>query len=81
MGNTMRVIPKPLELKINWNAWEVPAIFKFIQKTGSVTDEEMRNVFNMGIGLVAIVPVDKLDKALDVVSNLGETAIIMGEVV
>lgn len=81
MGNTMRVIPKPLELKINWNAWELPAIFKFIQKTGSVIDEEMRNVFNMGIGLVAIVPVDKLDKTLEVVSNLGETAIIMGEVV
>lgn len=81
MGNTMRVVPKTLELKINWNAWEVPAIFKLIQKTGSVTDDEMRNVFNMGIGLVAIVPHDKLDKALEIVSNLGETAIIMGEVV
>ncbi|MBK7867258.1 MAG: phosphoribosylformylglycinamidine cyclo-ligase [Ignavibacteriales bacterium] len=80
-GNTMRIVPKPLELKINWNAWDVPAIFKFIQKTGSVTDEEMRNVFNMGIGLIAIVPTDKLDKALEVVSTLGEAAIIMGEVV
>lgn len=81
MGNTMRVIPKSLELKINWNAWEVPAIFKFIQKAGSVTDEEMRSVFNMGIGLVAIIPADKLDKAIEVASNIGETAIIMGEVV
>ncbi|GAB1442558.1 phosphoribosylformylglycinamidine cyclo-ligase [Ignavibacteriales bacterium] len=80
-GNTMRVIPKSLELKINWDAWDVPAIFQFIQKTGSVTDEEMRKVFNMGIGLVAIVPIDKMDKALEVVSSVGETAIIMGEVV
>lgn len=80
-GNTMRVIPKSLELEINWDAWDVPAIFQFIQKTGSVTDEEMRKVFNMGIGLVAIVPIDKMDKALEVVSSVGETAIIMGEVV
>lgn len=80
-GNTMRVIPKSLELKINWDAWDVPAIFQFIQKTGSVTDEEMRKVFNMGIGLVAIVPIDMMDKALEVVSSVGETAIIMGEVV
>ncbi len=81
MGNTMRVVPKSLGLKINWDAWEVPEIFKFIQKTGSVVDEEMRNVFNMGIGLVAIVPADKLDKAIETASNLGEKAIIMGEVV
>jgi phosphoribosylformylglycinamidine cyclo-ligase len=80
-GNTMRIIPKSMKLKIDWDSWEVPAMFKFIQKAGSVTDEEMRSVFNMGLGLVAVVPPDKLTEVQEAALSLGETAILMGEVV
>ena len=42
-------------MKINWYAWSVLPIFKLIQETGSIDDEEMRKVFNLGIGLIAVI--------------------------
>ncbi len=51
VGNTKRILPNGLKLKIDWSKWEVPPIFKLIQDAGDISDEEMREVFNMGIGL------------------------------
>ena len=55
IGNTKRVVPAGLKINIDWNMWKWPAIFKLIQKEGNISDIEMRNVFNLGIGLIAIV--------------------------
>ncbi|MCK9281221.1 MAG: phosphoribosylformylglycinamidine cyclo-ligase [Melioribacteraceae bacterium] len=55
IGNTKRVVPNDLFIKVDWNTWERPAIFKFIQEAGSLKEEEMQLVFNNGIGLVAII--------------------------
>ena len=81
IGNTKRVVPKGLSLKIDWNAWEMPALFKLIQKTGNIADDEMREVFNIGIGLIAIVDKNDVDKVKSVSARVNETAVIMGEVV
>ena len=54
-GNTRRVIPEDTILKIDWNSWEKPAIFRLIQKTGNVPEKDMRRTFNLGIGLIFIV--------------------------
>ncbi len=75
IGNTKRVVPKDLHIKIDWNAWNVPPIFKLIQETGKVSDDEMREAFNMGIGLIAIVDKDDVDK------TLVEKGIVIGEVI
>ena len=64
VGNTKRVVPSNYEIKIDWTSWKVPEIFKLIQKTGDIEDEEMRKVFNMGIGLIAII--DKNDSKIKV---------------
>jgi phosphoribosylformylglycinamidine cyclo-ligase len=80
VGNTKRILPKGLHLKINWSNWEVPAIFKLIQDAGNISDEEMREVFNMGIGLVFIVSKENLESALRLSQELNEQAIIIGEV-
>ena len=56
IGNTKRVVPEGLKLAIDWNSWPVPPIFTLIQNTGEVPDDDMREAFNMGIGLIAIVP-------------------------
>ena len=64
VGNTKRVVPKGKEIKIDWSSWEVPPIFNLIQKTGEIEDEEMRMVFNMGIGLIAIVDKNMYPKLL-----------------
>jgi phosphoribosylformylglycinamidine cyclo-ligase len=48
-------VPKGFYINIDWKAWKQPSIFKLIQETGRISDDEMRNVFNLGIGLIAIV--------------------------
>lgn len=80
IGNTKRVVPKDLQIKMNWNSWELPAIFKLIQEVGKIADEEMRHVFNIGIGLIAIVDVKDADKVLEVASSIGEKGIVVGEI-
>lgn len=54
-GNLPRVLPQGIGAKIYKDSWEVPPIFKFIQREGQVEIEEMFRVFNMGIGMIAIV--------------------------
>lgn len=61
IGNTKRVVPDGLTLEIDWNAWEIPPIFQLIQKTGSVSDEEMRAAFNLGIGMIIIADEKNVD--------------------
>lgn len=81
IGNTKRIIHKELDLLINWRAWEMPAIFKLIQHTGKISDEEMQMVFNCGIGLVAIVSKDDKSKIFNTAINLQEHPILIGEVI
>ncbi|KAF0139802.1 MAG: phosphoribosylformylglycinamidine cyclo-ligase [Stygiobacter sp.] len=80
IGNTKRVVPKDLQIKMNWNAWELPAIFKLIQEVGKIADEEMRQVFNLGIGLIAIVNPNDVNKVLETASAIGEKGIVIGEI-
>jgi phosphoribosylformylglycinamidine cyclo-ligase len=81
IGNTKRVVPRGLSLKVDWNAWELPPIFKLIQAAGSIAAEEMRDVFNIGIGLIAIVDKNDVDKAMSLAAAANEPAIVIGEVV
>ncbi len=80
LGNTRRILPPELALKIDWKSWVVPPIFNLIQKLGEIEDDEMRNVFNLGIGLILIVSKENLEK---VIADLKEkeTYWIIGEVV
>jgi phosphoribosylformylglycinamidine cyclo-ligase len=81
IGNTKRVVPKGLSLKVDWNAWEIPPIFKLIQGTGNIAPEEMRDVFNIGIGLIAIVDKNDADKVINIAAEANEPAIVIGEVI
>jgi len=80
IGNTKRILPKELKLKIDWSKWEVPAIFKLIQETGEISDDEMREIFNLGIGLVFIISKNEVDTTLKLAKDLNEKAILIGEV-
>jgi len=80
VGNTKRILPEGLKIKIGWNKWEVPAIFKLIQQAGEISDEEMREVFNMGIGLIFVVSKNEVEAAFKLCSELNENPIVIGEV-
>ncbi len=80
VGNTNRILPEGLSLKINWNSWEVPAIFKLIQSAGNISDEEMRKVFNLGIGLIAVVDKNDVKQVITLAKNINENSVVLGEV-
>jgi phosphoribosylformylglycinamidine cyclo-ligase len=80
VGNTKRVVPKEHKLKIQWGNWEASSIFKLIQETGKISDEEMRKVFNMGIGLVVIVSRDEEELTLELARECREHPLIIGEI-
>jgi phosphoribosylformylglycinamidine cyclo-ligase len=79
-GNTRRVVRAPLELRIDWSAWERPAIFSFIQSEGDVPEDAMREAFNLGIGLVIVAAPSAVGEVMSRLSGLGETAVVVGGV-
>ena len=56
VGNLPRCIPDGLEAKVDYTSWERPKIFQKVKEAGNITEEEMRKVFNMGIGYCLVVP-------------------------
>ena len=81
IGNTKRIVPSGLNIRIDWNSWQVPEIFKLIQKTGQIRDDEMREVFNMGIGLIIIVSEGDKETTMKLVRELNEKPKIIGEII
>ncbi len=79
-GNTKRILPDGLSLKIDWNSWERPAIFEIIQKTGNVPEEDMRQTFNLGIGLIAVVAEKNVDAITKKVNKISEDVLKLGAV-
>ena len=55
LGNLSRVLPEGLEAHIDWHAWERPPVFTWLAEHG-VEEDELRRVFNLGIGMCAVVP-------------------------
>jgi phosphoribosylformylglycinamidine cyclo-ligase len=81
IGNTMRVVPKGLSLKIDWFAWQRPFIYDLIQSVGQVPEYDMTRTFNLGVGLVFIVDKKNVDTAMKILKSKKEKPFVMGEVV
>ena len=79
IGNTSRIIPDGLDMKIDWQSWNVLPIFNLIQMTGNVSDDEMRHAFNLGIGMILIVDKNKVDSTIDACKN--ENPVVIGEII
>jgi phosphoribosylformylglycinamidine cyclo-ligase len=80
-GNICRALPKGLDAEIDLGAWEVPPIFRFLQKHGGVSEEEMLRVFNMGIGFVLIVRPTFAEAAMRKLAKSGEQVFKIGRIV
>jgi phosphoribosylformylglycinamidine cyclo-ligase len=76
-GNVGRTLPAGCDAVIRRGSWPVPGIFHEIQQAGSISDDEMTQVFNCGIGMVAMVGADEVDAVLAVAGD----AHVIGEVV
>jgi phosphoribosylformylglycinamidine cyclo-ligase len=78
--NLPRVLPADARAEIRLGSWEIPAIFHFLQEAGEVASEEMFRVFNMGIGMVAVVAPDALREVLAALRRAGGRPAIVGSV-
>ena len=81
VDNIPRVLPKSLDCVIRRGSWDMLPIFKIIEQRSGVPDDELYQVFNMGIGMVAIVAADKADAVLKFIRAQKHQAWIIGEVV
>ncbi|MGI6784200.1 MAG: phosphoribosylformylglycinamidine cyclo-ligase [Aminivibrio sp.] len=77
--NVRRVVPSHLSLSVDFGAWPRPAIFELLQSRG-ISEEEMRKVFNLGIGFVFIVPGDRGGEMTELLASLGEEAYTIGKI-
>jgi phosphoribosylformylglycinamidine cyclo-ligase len=81
IGNTRRVIPEGFELDIDWDSWDRPAIFDLIKKTGNVPEEDMRQTFNLGIGLIAVTGQHLIHDIRELLAEENEMVYEIGRVV
>jgi phosphoribosylformylglycinamidine cyclo-ligase len=80
-GNLARVLPERCDAVVRRGTWEEPRVFAEIQNAGDVPNAEMEHVFNLGVGMLAVVPGGDALHALDVVRAAGHDAWVVGEIV
>ena len=79
--NIPRSLPKGYGAKIKKSSIRILPIFELLQKEGNISERDMFNTYNMGVGMSVVVSKDEADKALEVLKANGEDAYIIGEIV
>lgn len=79
-GNLIRVLPEGCEAVVNSASWELPPLFKLLQSGGKVATEEMRDVFNLGVGLIAALPAKEVDAVRAAARTAGVETWVLGEI-
>ena len=79
--NLPRILPKGMGALVDLASWQPPPLFEHLQSLGNVAQDEMLRTFNMGIGLIVVVPAEKVKKAKAVLNRANERHCIIGRVV
>src|SRR6202041_2881578 len=79
--NLPRILPKSMSAHVELGSWPVLPIFEHLQQLGNVDQEEMLRTFNMGIGLIAVVPADKFRRVQSMLERAGEKFSVIGRTV
>jgi phosphoribosylformylglycinamidine cyclo-ligase len=79
-GNLVRILPQDCMATIDPDTWELPPLFRILQQAGQISTREMRDVFNLGVGLVAVLPPDAVAAVQTAAEATGVTTWVMGEV-
>lgn len=79
--NVPRVLPRGVGARLKKGSWPVPPVFRLIQKLGNVAEPEMYRTFNMGLGLVLVVPAEQADAVIAALGRMGEVAYLVGETI
>ena len=79
-GNLVRILPQDCAATVDLDAWDRPPLFETLQQAGQISTQEMREVFNLGVGLVAVLPPDAVAAAQAAATEDGVTTWLMGEI-
>ena len=79
-GNLVRILPQDCTATVDPGSWELPPLFRILQQAGQISTEEMREVFNLGVGFVAVLPPDTVAAAQAAATRDGVTTWVMGEI-
>lgn len=78
--NLPRVLPKGLAAMIDTGSWQVPPLFDMLRRIGGVPEDDWRRTFNLGVGMIFVVPAKKAQAALRTLKRAGEGAWVIGEI-
>jgi phosphoribosylformylglycinamidine cyclo-ligase len=79
-GNLVRILPPGCEAVVDSDSWDLPPLFTTLQRAGGISTEEMRGVFNLGVGLVAVLPPRSVEAAQAAAAADGVATWTMGEI-
>ena len=79
-GNLVRILPPGCEAVVDSGSWGIPPLFGILQRAGAVSTEEMRDVFNLGVGLIAVLPPQSVPAAQAAAQSDGVVTWTMGEI-
>jgi phosphoribosylformylglycinamidine cyclo-ligase len=79
--NLPRIIPKGMGAVVDRASWTVPPLFAHLQQLGNVEEDEMLRTFNMGIGLIVVIPAEKIKKAKAILNRANERHCLIGRIV
>lgn len=79
-GNLVRILPAERQATVDPQSWELPPLFLTLQQAGRVSTGEMRDVFNLGVGLIAVLPPDAVAAAQSAAAADGVPTWVMGEI-
>jgi phosphoribosylformylglycinamidine cyclo-ligase len=79
--NLPRVLPKGLAAAIETRSWQTPPLFEMLRKIGQVPEEDWRRTFNLGVGMIFVVPHAKLAAAERAFKKAGEKPWVIGEII
>ena len=72
--------PEGARAVVKKDSYEIPAIFKLLQKTGDIEEQMMYNTYNMGLGMVLAVKPEDVEKTMAAIESAGEKAFVVGSV-
>jgi phosphoribosylformylglycinamidine cyclo-ligase len=78
--NLVRVVPQACNILIRKESWDVPPIFSFLQQAGNISEKEMARAFNMGLGMIIVVPDNAVLDVLQRVEAMNDRAFVIGEI-
>jgi len=78
--NLPRILPKGLDAVVDKASWTVPPLFEHLRELGNVDDDEMYRTFNMGIGLIAVIPAEQVKKVKAILNRANERHCLIGRI-